>query len=577
MKHLFPYFKKHLKESILAPLFKMLEAMFDLIVPLVVAQIINIGIANNDKTYIFTRFGILILMAILGLACSFTAQYFAAKAAIGTSTGLRHELLSHISTLNFSTLDRIGGSTLVTRMTADVNQVQNGVNMFLRLFLRSPFIVFGAMIMAFTIDRRIALIFVYIIPVLFIIVFGIMKLTKPMYKNTQTKLDGVTTATRENLSGVRVVRAFGREERESEHFEEVNGALARAQLKVGRISALMNPFTYVVINIGIILILWLGANQVNDPASGRLSGDVIALVNYLSQILVELVKLANLVVLLGKAIASMGRVGQVLDTESTQSFGDVTEEKAGVREAVAFDNVSLSYSEGADEAISNITFSVEKGETVGIIGSTGSGKSSLISLIARFYDATKGQVTLFGEPIENWDKEVLRRRVAVVMQKTKLFKGTIRSNLLYGDPNATDERLWQALRIAQAEEFVKDREGGLDAVVEQGGRNLSGGQRQRLNIARALVGDPDILILDDSSSALDYATDAALRKDLKKLPDDMALIIVSQRTAGIRNADKILVLDDGELVGIGKHDELIESCEVYREIHESVYGKEERA
>ncbi len=572
MKYLFPYFKKHRLEGILAPLFKMLEAMFDLIVPLVVAQIINVGITTNDKGYILIRFGILMLMALLGLLCSFTAQYFAARAAIGTSTGLRHQLLAHINTLSFSELDRIGGSTLITRMTADINQVQNGVNMFLRLFLRSPFIVFGAMIMAFTIDPKIALIFLGVIPVLFVIVFGIMKITNPLYKNSQTKLDAVTTSTRENLSGVRVVRAFGREELESENFEKVNNALAEAQLKVGRISALMNPLTYVVVNIGIVLILWFGAKQVTN---GRQTGDVIALVNYLSQILVELVKLANLVVLLGKAIASMGRVGQVLDTESSMTYGSITEAREGETEAVCFKNVSLSYSDGADEAVSNISFTVNRGETVGIIGSTGSGKSSIVSLVARFYDATSGSISLFGEPIGEWDKTTLRGKVSVVMQKASLFKGTIRSNLLYGDPNATDERLWAALEAAQAADFVREKEGGLDAEVEQGGRNLSGGQKQRLTIARALVGSPEILILDDSSSALDYATDAALRRELKKLPDDMSVIIVSQRTSSLMHADKILVLDDGELVGIGAHDELLKTCDVYREIHESVYGKEE--
>ena len=573
MKYLFPYFKKYRLESILAPLFKMLEAMFDLIVPLVVAQIINVGIAGNDKKYILTRFGVLILMALLGLLCSFTAQYFAARAAIGTSTSLRRQLLAHISGLSFSELDRIGGSTLITRMTADINQVQNGVNMFLRLFLRSPFIVFGAMIMAFTIDRKIALIFVCVIPMLFAIIFGIMKITKPLYKNSQTKLEAVTTSTRENLAGVRVVRAFGREKHESEKFETVNNAFAEAQIKVGRISALMNPLTYVVINIGIILILWFGSKQVYN---GRQTGDVIALVNYLSQILVEAIKLANLVVLIGKAIASMGRVEQVLDTKSSMTYGDVTEGDADETEAIRFENVSLRYSEGADESVSNISFTVRRGETVGIIGSTGSGKSSLVSLIARFYDATNGKVTLLGKPIAEWDKAALRRKVSVVMQRSILFKGTVRSNLLFGDPEATDEKLWMALEAAQAADFVREKDGGLDAEIEQGGRNLSGGQKQRLTIARALVGFPEILILDDSSSALDYATDAALRRELKKLPDEMSVIIVSQRTSSLMHADKILVLEDGELVGAGSHDELLKTCEVYKEIHESVYGKEER-
>ena len=573
MKYLFPYFKKYRFESILAPLFKMLEAMFDLIVPLVVAQIINVGIAGNDKKYILTRFGVLILMALLGLLCSFTAQYFAARAAIGTSTSLRRQLLAHISGLSFSELDRIGGSTLITRMTADINQVQNGVNMFLRLFLRSPFIVFGAMIMAFTIDRKIALIFVCVIPMLFAIIFGIMKITKPLYKNSQTKLEAVTTSTRENLAGARVVRAFGREKHESEKFETVNNAFAEAQIKVGRISALMNPLTYVVINIGIILILWFGSKQVYN---GRQTGDVIALVNYLSQILVEAIKLANLVVLIGKAIASMGRVEQVLDTKSSMTYGDVTEGDADETEAIRFENVSLRYSEGADESVSNISFTVRRGETVGIIGSTGSGKSSLVSLIARFYDATNGKVTLLGKPIAEWDKAALRRKVSVVMQRSILFKGTVRSNLLFGDPEATDEKLWMALEAAQAADFVREKDGGLDAEIEQGGRNLSGGQKQRLTIARALVGFPEILILDDSSSALDYATDAALRRELKKLPDEMSVIIVSQRTSSLMHADKILVLEDGELVGAGSHDELLKTCEVYKEIHESVYGKEER-
>lgn len=566
MKHLLPYLKKYKAESILAPLFKMLEAAFDLIVPLVVADIINVGIAKADKTYIFGRVGLLLLMALLGLACSFTAQYFAARAAIGTSTALRHKLFSHIGTLSFADLDKIGNSTLVTRMTADINQVQNGINMFLRLFLRSPFIVFGAMIMAFSISRDIAIVFAVVIPILFLIVFGVMRITNPMYKDSQKKLDAVTSSTRENLSGVRVVRAFGRERAENEIFGRVNGALARAQINAGRIAALMNPMTYVVLNVGIIAILWFGGKKVDGGA--LLSGDVIALVNYISQILVEIVKLANLVVLLGKAIVSMGRVGDVLSIEPSMKYGSVKEGKE-TDEAVRFDGVSLNYS-GGDESLSDINLVIKKGETVGIIGSTGSGKSSLVGLVARFYDATKGEVTLFGEPIKSWEKTALRSKVAVVMQRAQLFAGTIRSNLLFGNSGASDEELWAALEAAQAADFVRQKENGLDSEVEQGGRNLSGGQKQRLTIATALVARPEILILDDSSSALDYATDAALRRELKELPDDMSVIIVSQRTSSIMHADKIFVLDDGDLVGTGTHEELLQSCDVYREIHESV-------
>ena len=572
MKHLYPYLRRFRKESILAPLFKMLEATFDLLVPMVVADIIKVGIAGGDTTYIWTRCGLLVLMALIGLLCSFTAQYFAARAAIGTSTGLRHELMAHIQSLSFSELDTMGVSTLITRMTSDVNQVQNGLNMFLRLFLRSPFIVAGAMIAAFTIDTQIALIFLAAIPVLAVIVFGIMRITSPMYKTVQSRLDAVTGATRENLSGVRVVRAFGREDAEEENFVQQNGSLNAMQLKVGRIAALMNPLTYVVVNLGIIGILYFGANKIGSGA--LLSGDVVALVNYMSQILVELVKLANLVVLLTRAIASMGRVSQVLDTPSTMAFPEKpVSADAASDVAVAFDHVSLRYQGAGAESLSDVTFTAKKGQTIGVIGGTGSGKTTLVSLIPRFYDATKGQVTLLGQPITAYSKEELNRHVAVVMQKAQLFKGTIRSNLLWGNENATDEELWHALSIAQSEDFVRQKPGKLNDPVEQGGRNLSGGQRQRLTIARALVGHPDILILDDSASALDYATDAALRKALRTLPAETTLFIVSQRTSSLRHADQIIVLDDGHVVGIGKHDALMQTCEVYREIHESQFRK----
>ena len=572
MKHLYPYLRRFRKESILAPLFKMLEATFDLLVPMVVADIIKVGIAGGDTTYILTRCGLLVLMALIGLLCSFTAQYFAARAAIGTSTGLRHELMAHIQSLSFSELDTLGVSTLITRMTSDVNQVQNGLNMFLRLFLRSPFIVAGAMIAAFTIDTQIALIFLAAIPVLAVIVFGIMRITSPMYKTVQSRLDAVTGATRENLSGVRVVRAFGREDAEEENFVQQNGSLNAMQLKVGRIAALMNPLTYVVVNLGIIGILYFGANKIGSGA--LLSGDVVALVNYMSQILVELVKLANLIVLLTRAIASMGRVSQVLDTPSTMAFPEKpVSADAASDVAVAFDHVSLRYQGAGAESLSDVTFTAKKGQTIGVIGGTGSGKTTLVSLIPRFYDATKGQVTLLGQPITAYSKEELNRHVAVVMQKAQLFKGTIRSNLLWGNENATDEELWHALSIAQSEDFVRQKPGKLDDPVEQGGRNLSGGQRQRLTIARALVGHPDILILDDSASALDYATDAALRKALRTLPAETTLFIVSQRTSSLRHADQIIVLDDGHVVGIGTHDTLMQTCEVYREIHESQFRK----
>ncbi len=571
MRYLIPYLKKYKREAIIAPLFKMLEACFDLIVPIIVASIVNKGIAEGDRRYIITRFAMLLGMAVLGLACSFVAQYFAAKASVGTATGLRRQLLEKIQSLSFTELDKIGTSTLITRMTSDVNQVQSGANMFLRLFLRSPFIVFGAMIMAFTINTEIALIFVAAIIVMFVIVFGIMFITAPMYKNVQKELDGVTGATREDLNGVRVIRAFGREEVQNEKFTKINSALTKAQLRVGKIAALMNPLTYVVVNAVIILILWLGSEKVNGGT--LLSGDVIALINYIGQILVELVKLANLVVLLGKSISGMGRIGQVLDTESSMSF-DGTSIGLDCDEIIRFDNVSLKYAEAGADSLTGISFSANRGDTIGIIGGTGSGKSSLVRLIPRFYDATEGCVYLRGEPIKSLSKDAVLSSVAIVEQKPRLFSGTIRSNMLWGNKNATDDDIWRALETAQAAEFVRQKPDGLDEKVLQGGSNLSGGQKQRLTIARALLAGADILILDDSTSALDYATDAALRKAIKALPENLTVIIVSQRAGSIAYADKILVLDDGKLVGVGKHEELLESCSVYKEIYESQFGTE---
>lgn len=570
MKHLRPYMKKYKLQSILAPAFKMLEAGFDLTVPLLVARIIDDGIAVGNSQVIWTNFALMLLMALLGLACSFTAQYFAAKAAIGSAAGLRRDLLAHIQSLSFTELDTIGTATLITRMTSDINQVQNGINMFLRLFLRSPFIVFGAMLLVFTLNTQLALIFVAAIAVLFVIVFGIMKITNPKYKALQKNLDGVTAATRENLNGVRVIRAFDREETQVQEFAGINEKLADSQLKVGRISAMLNPLTYVVVNSAIIAVLWMGAGKVENGV--LLQGDLVAMINYIGQILIELVKLANLIVLLSKAMASLGRVEQILDTESSMTF-DGTQTGKEDDTILEFRDVALRYKGAGAESVSGISFTLKKGQTLGIIGGTGSGKSSLVSLIPRFYDATEGTVFLKGVPIQNIREDVLRKSVAVVQQKARLFAGTIRSNLLWGNENATDEELWQALETAQAADFVKEK--GLEAVVEQGGRNLSGGQKQRLTIARALVCKPEILILDDSASALDYATDAALRSAIKNLPGEMSVVIVSQRTASIQHADNILVLEDGTLEGQGTHETLLETCPVYREIYESQFRKEE--
>lgn len=582
MRHLIPYLKKYKAESVLAPLFKMLEACFDLTVPIIVARIIDNGIASGDKAYIRSRFGLLIAMALLGLLCSFVAQFFAAKAAVGTAAGLRHSLLEKIQSFSFTELDKVGTSTLITRMTSDVNQVQNGINMFLRLFLRSPFIVFGAMIMAFTINRGIALVFVAVIIVLFVIVFGIMRLTSPMYREVQQNLDAVTGATREDLNGVRVIRAFGREQVQEDFFTRVNKFLLESQLRAGKVAAMLNPLTYLVINSGIILILMLGADRIDSGALR--SGDVIALVNYISQILVELVKLANLVVQLGKSVAGMGRIGQVLDTPCSMKFEDGKTgnaenggraDKTGAA-AVEFDRVSLRYAGAGAESLTDISFTARRGETIGIIGGTGSGKTSLVNLIPRFYDATGGCVYINGRRITELPRETLLREVAIVEQKPRLFSGTVRSNMLWGNEGVTDGEIWSALETAQAAEFVRKKDGGLDEEISQGGGNLSGGQKQRLTIARALLCGADILILDDSASALDYATDAALRRAIAELPKDMTVFIVSQRAGSIMNADKILVLDDGRLVGCGSHAELMEDCEIYREIYESQFKTENK-
>lgn len=567
MKHLLPYFKKYKIESIIAPLFKMLESCFDLVVPIIVAAIIDKGIATGDKTYIITRFLLLIAMAVCGFCCTIVAQFFAAKAATGTATGLRRELMAKISTFSFTELDKTGASTLVTRMTSDVNQVQEGINRFLRLFLRSPFIVFGAMIMAFTINAQVAIIFVIAIPVLFAIVFGIMRLTSPMYKTVQQNLDSVTNEVREDLNGVRVIRAFGREEVQRERFVEADKRLYKSQIRVGKVAAWMNPLTYLVINAGIIAILWLSSGKVNDGV--LLSGGVIALINYISQILVELVKLANVVIVMGKAGSCLNRIGEVLDAESSIKYAEKETEEKTDDCSVRFENVSLTYAGAGAESLTDINVDIKRGSTVGIIGGTGSGKSSLVNLIPRFYDATKGSVFVNGKNVKDMTREELLSSVAIVDQKPLLFSGTIRSNMQWGKNNATDEEIWRALELAQAAEFVRKKDGGLDEKVSRGGANFSGGQKQRLSIARALMTNAPIIIFDDSSSALDYATDAALRHALKTLPKDTTVITVSQRTSSIAHADKIIVLDDGKIAGAGTHDELLSTCEVYKEIYDS--------
>ena len=569
MKRILKYMRGYGKECILGPLFKLLEATFELLVPLVVAKIIDIGIANGDTGYIVKMCLVMVALGIVGLASAVTAQYFAAKAAVGFASRLRSALMQKLLGLSYSQIDQIGTSTMVTRMTSDVNQVQNGVNLTLRLLLRSPFVVFGAMVMAFTIDVEAALVFASVIPVLCIVVFGIMLITMPMYKRVQSRLDGVTSATRQNLTGVRVLRAFRKEGHEIEDFENSTQALTISQLSAGRISALMNPLTFAMVNIAIVALIQVGALKVE---AGLLTqGMVIALYNYMSQILVELIKMANLIITITKAVACGNRLGAVLEMDSNlDSRGDKITKMLG---AVEFRDVAVRYAGASAECLEHISFQVEPGQTIGIIGGTGAGKSTLVNLIPRLYRAGSGQVLIDGVNIDELDSKTLRQNIGVVPQKAVLFRGSIRDNLRWGREDATDDELWQALDIAQAREVVKDKDGELDAMIEQGGANLSGGQRQRLTIARALVRKPKILILDDSASALDYATDARLRMAIRGMEDPPTTFIVSQRAASVRFADQIIVLEDGAMVGLGTHDELLESCAVYQEIYYSQFPK----
>ena len=582
MKKLLVYLKDYKKETVLAPLFKLLEASFELFVPLVMAAIIDNGIANGDRGYIGRMCLVLIALGIIGLTCSITAQYFAARAAVGFAAQMKQALFAHIQSLSFTEMDTVGTSTLITRMTSDANQVQNGVNMVLRLFLRSPFIVFGAMIMAFTIDVKAALVFVAAIPLLSIVVFGIMVVTTPMYRKVQGGLDAVLGITRENLTGVRVLRAFNKEESERNRFEATNGALAQMQKAVGRLSALMNPVTYIIINGAVIALVWTGAWQVENGVITQ--GEVVALVNYMSQILVELIKLANLIVTITKAIACGNRIESIFEmssslTDPAAENGQKTPAGASRTQdvpAVAFEHVCLTYKNAGAESLTDIDFQARSGQTIGVIGGTGSGKSSLVNLIPRFYDVTKGRVLVDGRDVREYPLSELRGKIGMVLQKAVLFQGTIRENLLWGKEDASDEELYRALEIAQARDFVEEKNGGLDAPVAQGGKNLSGGQRQRLTIARALVRRPSILILDDSASALDYATDARLRKAIREMEEGPTVFIVSQRAASIRHADQIIVLDDGEVAGIGTHEQLLAGCPAYQEIYYSQFEKEER-
>lgn len=576
MRKILAYLKEYKKECFFAPLFKLLEASFELIVPLVMAAIIDRGISGADHPFIFRMGGILILLAAVGFASAATAQYFAAKAAVGFSTKLRHVLFEKIESLSFSDMDTVGTSTLITRMTSDINQVQSGVNLVLRLFLRSPFIVFGAMIMAFTVNVKAALVFVITIPLLSIVVFSVMLVTIPLYKKVQSRLDIVLGHTRENLEGVRVIRAFNKQESEIDSFNTDNEALTAMQMLVGRISALTNPITFIIINCATLVVIFAGGKQVYGGMITQ--GEVVALVNYMSQILVELIKLANLIVQVTKAVASGNRIADVLAIEpsikSTES-GNIPAKKENCSEVV-FENVCMTYAGASEEALTDIDFSVEKGQTIGIIGGTGSGKSSLVNLIPRFYDVSNGTVRVQGHDVKEYPVDVLRDKIGVVMQKAVLFQGTIAENLKWGKTDATEEEMWKALEIAQAMDVVKGKEGGLSYELEQGGKNLSGGQKQRLTIARAVVKDPDILILDDSASALDFATDAKLRAALKNMHGDKTIFIVSQRTSSIQFADKIIVLDDGKIAGMGTHDELLTSCDTYREIYDSQFKKEEK-
>lgn len=573
MRSLLKYLKDYKKESILAPVFKMLEASFELFVPLVMAAIIDTGIANHDKGYIFRMGGVLVALGLIGLACSVTAQFFSAKAAVGFATKLRHALFSHIQGLSYAELDTLGTNTLITRMTSDVNQLQSGVNLTLRLLLRSPFIVFGAMIMAFTVDVKAALIFVVAIPLLSIVVFGIMIVSLPLYKKVQAALDKVLGRTRENLEGARVIRAFCKEGQEIESFSEENEALLNIQVFVGKISAAMNPLTYIIVNIALVVLLWTGAIRVDGGIITQ--GAVVALVNYMSQILVELIKMANLLIQITKALACAKRIESILAVENSQQIEDLTQQaKAETDDVIRFEHVGLTYQGGGEESLTDIDFAVKKGQTIGIIGGTGSGKTSVVNLIPRLYDATRGTVYVDGQDVKTYDPKQLRSKVGIVPQKAVLFAGTIRENLMWGNENATEEQLERALEISQAKEFVDTKEGRLDFKIAQGGKNLSGGQRQRMTIARAVVRDPEILILDDSASALDFATDAKLRHAIREMGNDMVVIIVSQRSSSIQYADQIIVLDDGKVVGIGTHDSLLAENEVYQEIYYSQFPKE---
>ena len=594
MKKLLIYLKDYKKESILGPLFKLLEASFELIVPLVVASMIDVGIPNQDKGYIVKMALVLVALGVIGLISSVTAQFFAAKAAVGFATKVRQALFDHIQKLTFGQMDTQGTATLITRMTSDVNQVQNGVNLVLRLFLRSPFIVFGAMIMAFTVDVKAALIFVVVIPLLLIVVFAILLISIPMFSRVQTNLDQVMRTTRENLTGSRVIRAFAKEPEEIEEFRKENRVLRDVQVVAGRVSALMNPVTYIIINGGLMALIYVGALQIEGGILTQ--GQVVALINYMSQILVELIKLANLIITVTKAIACGNRIESVMEIpagfpEEHGAAGrnpvrdgmKLAEQEKGNGKSVSlpreelpmeefpykvvFDQVGMAYNEGGDEAISDVNLKVKKGQTIGVIGGTGSGKSTLVNLIPRFYDVTRGRVLVDGTDVRDMDPGKLRAKIGMVLQKAVLFRGTIRENLFWGNEGATDEEIWQALETAQAKEFVEQKEAGLDTMIEQEGRNLSGGQRQRLSIARALVRRPEILILDDSSSALDYATDLKLRQAIKALPGDMTVFIVSQRASSLMHADQIIVLDDGDVVGLGTHEELLKSCSTYQEIY----------
>ena len=574
MKKLLYFMKDYKKESVLAPLFKMLEAFFELFVPLVVASIIDDGIVPKDSGHIIRMCLLLLVLAAVGLTCSITAQYFAAKSAVGAATGIRYELFTHIQTLGYEEMDMVGTSTLITGMTSDINQVQNGINLVLRLFLRSPFIVFGAMIMAFTIDVKAAMIFVVAIILLSIVVFGVMFITKPLYKKVQSGLDTILGTTRENLTGVRVIRAFHQEQAEYNKFLAENEELTSLQKFAGKISGLTNPLTFIIINFAILVLIHTGAVRVS---LGTLSqGQVVALYNYMSQILVELIKLANLIISVTKAMACFNRIQDVFHIEPSMKEGTKTVAAAGnTTPAVEFKNVSFTYAGGGDHAVENISFKAMPGQTIGIIGGTGSGKSTLVNLIPRFYDVSEGEVDIAGKNIQDYTYGSLRNTISVVPQKAQLFAGTIRDNLTFGCPDATEEQIEEALAISQAKEFVDTKEGRLDAKIEQGGKNLSGGQRQRLTLARALVPQSDILIMDDSASALDYATDARLRKAIQDMKRKPTVFIVSQRTSSIQNADMILVLDDGKIAGQGTHEQLLKSCNIYREIYETQFKKEE--